>query len=133
VFGMVERGGRVRAKVIKSRSNLDLEPEIYSHVLPSAMIFTDEWVGYNPDRLGKRYKGHHRIRHEDRIYVDGNVHTQTIEGFFGLVKNGIRGVYHSVSSKYLQSYLTSTRGATTTATTGGLCSGRSSIRSGRLP
>jgi ISXO2-like transposase domain len=37
--------------------------------------------------------------------VDGDVHTQTIEGFFGLLKNGIRGVYHAVSEKYLQSYL----------------------------
>lgn len=67
VFGMVERGGRVRARVVKTRSTPDLEPEIYSHVLPSAVIFTDEWVGYNPDRLGKRYKAHHRSRHEDRI------------------------------------------------------------------
>jgi hypothetical protein len=69
------------------------------------MIFTDEWLGYNPDRLSQHFRGHKRIRHEDRIYVDGDVHTQTVEGFFGLLKNGIRGVYHSVSSKWLQSYL----------------------------
>ncbi len=68
------------------------------------MIFTDEWKGYS-HRLGQRYVAHHRIRHLDRVYVDGDVHTQTIEGFFGLLKNGIRGVYHSVSSRYLQSYL----------------------------
>jgi hypothetical protein len=37
--------------------------------------------------------------------VDGNVHTNTIEGFFGLLKNGIRGVYHAVSREYLQNYL----------------------------
>jgi transposase len=39
------------------------------------------------------------------VYVDGDVHTNTIEGFFGLLKNGIRGVYHSVSREYLQNYL----------------------------
>ena len=39
------------------------------------------------------------------VYVDGDVHTNTIEGFFGLLKNGIRGTYHSVSRKHLQSYL----------------------------
>lgn len=105
IWGAVERGGRVRAKVVKSRGTLDVEGAIYTHVLPSSMIFTDEWLGYNPDRLSRRYRGHRRIRHEDRIYVDGTVHTNTIEGFFGLLKNGIRGVYHSVSSQWLQAYL----------------------------
>jgi transposase len=37
--------------------------------------------------------------------VSGDVHTQTIEGFWALVKNGIRGVYHTVSAKHLQGYL----------------------------
>jgi transposase-like protein len=104
IWGAVERGGQVRAKVVKSRGTLDVERAIYTHVLPSSMIFTDEWKGYT-HRLVKDYAGHHRIRHESRVYVDGNVHTQTIEGFFGLLKNGIRGVYHSVSERYLQSYL----------------------------
>ena len=50
-------------------------------------------------------KAHRRIRHAERIYVDGDVHTQTIEGFWALTKNGIRGAYHSVSRKWLQGYL----------------------------
>jgi transposase-like protein len=105
IWAAVERGGRVRSKVVKSRALEDVEPPIYEHVLPASMIFTDEWTGYNADRIGARYRGHRRIRHEDKIYVEGNVHTQTVEGFFGLLKNGIRGVYHAVSRKYLQSYL----------------------------
>jgi transposase len=104
IWGAVERGGRVRAKVVKSRSTLDVEPPIYSHVLPSSMIFTDEWKGYT-ERVTARYAGHRRIRHEDRVYVSGDVHTQTIEGFFGLMKNGVRGTYHAVSSRWLQGYL----------------------------
>ena len=68
------------------------------------MIFTDEWGGYS-HRIGSRYIAHRRIRHEDRVYVSGAVHTQAIEGFFGNIKNGIRGNYHSVSSNWLQSYL----------------------------
>jgi transposase-like protein len=67
------------------------------------MIFTDEWKGY--DKLSGQGFEHRRIKHKERIYVDGDVHTQTIEGFFGLLKNGIRGVYHSVSAKHLQSYV----------------------------
>jgi transposase-like protein len=104
IWAAVERGGRVRAKVVKSRGTLDVEAPIFEHVLPSSMIFTDEWQGYT-HRVGSRYAGHHRIRHEDRIYASGDVHTQTIDGFFGLTKNGIRGTYHAVSSRWLQGYL----------------------------
>ena len=104
IWGAVERGGQIRAKVVKSRGTLDVERSIYTHVLPSSMIFTDEWKGYT-HRIARDYAGHHRIRHESHVYVDGDVHTNTIEGFFGLFKNGIRGVYHAVSERYLQSYL----------------------------
>jgi transposase len=104
IWGAVERGGRIRVKVVKSRGTFDVETPIFTHVLPSSMIFTDEWKGYT-DRVGSRYIAHRRIRHEDRVYVSGDVHTQTIEGFFGNLKNGIRGTHHSVSSKWLQSYL----------------------------
>jgi transposase len=103
IWGAVERGGRIKVEVVKSRGTLDVEGPIFKYVLPSSMIFTDEWFGYT-HRIGGHYLAHHRIRHEDRVYVSGDVHTQTIEGFFGLMKNGIRGTYHSVSSKWLQSY-----------------------------
>jgi transposase-like protein len=104
IFGAVERGGRVRAMVVESRSTRDLEGAMFEFVLPTSMIFTDEWGGYS-HRVGSRYIAHRRIRHEDKIYVSGDVHTQTIDGFFGNLKNGIRGNYHSVSSKWLQGYL----------------------------
>ena len=48
---------------------------------------------------------HKRISHSAKVYVMGEVHTNTIEGFWSLVKRGIGGVYHSVSQKYLQTYL----------------------------
>jgi hypothetical protein len=75
------------------------------------MIFTDDWVGYV--RLGHGRRGkpdkyqyrHRRINHSQRIYVDGAVHTQTIEGFFGHFKSDLRGTHHSVSAKWLGSYL----------------------------
>lgn len=106
VFAMVERGGRVRSVVHEwpQASGL-VRRSIYENVLPESMIFTDEWTGYKGDALSRRYKGHRRIRHAERIYVDGDVHTQTVEGFFGLVKTGIRGTYHAVSAKWLQGYL----------------------------
>lgn len=48
---------------------------------------------------------HSRIHHSSNVYVRGDVHTSTIEGFWSRVKNGLRGVYHSVSEKHLQTYL----------------------------
>lgn len=103
VFGAVERQGRVRAMVVPDSSSATLGPILCQYVLPSSTIFTDEWKAY--ETPGKQFKAHLRIAHKENIYVSGNVHTNTIEGFFSLVKNGIRGVYHSVSAKWLQGYL----------------------------
>lgn len=103
VFAMVERGGRVRAAVVPDRRRETLQGEIAQHVLPASTIFTDEWPAYHG--LAGSYQGHHRIRHSEKVYVSGDVHTQTIEGFFGNLKRGISGTYHAVSTKWLQGYL----------------------------
>lgn len=66
------------------------------------MIYTDEAAAYS--RLRKRGYEHRRVHHSLRVYVSGDVHTNTIEGFWSLVKRGIGGVYHSVSAKHLQMY-----------------------------
>lgn len=100
-FGAVERG-KVRATVVRNSGGHTLRNAVREFVVPETILYTDEYGGY--DKLRGRYR-HHRIRHQDRIYVDGDTHTQTIEGFWSLTKNGIRGVYHSVSKKWLQGYL----------------------------
>jgi transposase-like protein len=102
-MGMVERGGRVRIEVVPSRQGATLKGRIVEHVLPASTIFTDELRAYRG--LDRTFTAHRRIRHKAHIYVDGDVHTNTIEGVFSLVKSGIRGSYHSVSSTHLQSYL----------------------------
>ena len=104
VFGAVERGGRIRAEVIPNSRGQTVQAKVREYVLPASMIYTDDYHGYK--KLdGKGGYTHRRINHSARIYVDGDVHTQTIEGFFGLFKNGVRGAYHSVSKKWLQGYL----------------------------
>jgi transposase len=81
-----------------------LRPIIAERVLPKSTVYTDSYASYDNVRwMGKNYK-HERINHTAGIYVMGHVHTQTIEGFWSLLKRGIEGVYHSVSTKYLQSY-----------------------------
>jgi transposase len=103
VMGIAQRGGQVRAFVVPDRKRETLVGTIREYVLPDSMIYTDELKLYRG--LGKEYRGHRRIKHSEKIYVDGEVTTNAIEGYFALVKNGIRGVYHSVSAKYLQLYL----------------------------
>jgi transposase len=103
VFAMLERDGRVVARVVPDTKSKTLRANIHEFVLPKSMIYTDEYQQYL--KLGKEGYIHRRVNHSLRIYVEGDVHTNSIEGFFGLTKNGIRGVYHSVSKKHLQSYL----------------------------
>jgi transposase-like protein len=105
VFGMVERKGRVRAFATPNVKSATLLPFIRDYVLPKSTIFTDEYKVYGGIKNMKAGYTHRRIRHKQHVYVRGNVHTNTIEGFWSLVKRGIGGVYHQVSTKYLQSYL----------------------------
>jgi transposase len=103
VFGMVQRGGNVTAHVVPSRKGRTLYPHIESRVLPAAIVYTDEAPVYST--LGAKGYQHKRIHHQARVYVDGDTHTNTIEGFWSLVKRGIGGTHHAVSAKHLQGYL----------------------------
>jgi transposase-like protein len=104
VIGIAERGGRVRAVVADDATRQTLHGIAREHILPKSTVFTDELSAY--DGLDK-FNGyaHRRINHSAGVYVMGDVHTNTIEGFWSLVKRGIGGVYHSVGAKYLQTYL----------------------------
>ncbi|MEX1276570.1 MAG: IS1595 family transposase [Bacteroidota bacterium] len=102
-WGAVERGGRVRVKVVPHIGGLVVRGQVRKHVSPTATVFTDEAGAYTT--LYREGFQHFTINHSERVYARGNVHTQTIEGFWALVKNGIRGTHHSVSRKWLQSYL----------------------------
>jgi transposase len=103
VFGMVERGGNVIALAVEDAKATTLMPHLHKRVLPASLVYTDEWRSY--DRLGEAGFEHRRIHHASKVYVVGDIHTNTIEGFWSLVKRGIDGVYHAVSARHLQSYL----------------------------
>jgi len=96
----------VIARVAADTTKPTLHGFIKEYVLPGSVVFTDDFSSYDGIE-GPKYR-HYRIRHSERVYVTGSrgqIHTQTIEGFWSLVKRGIGGVYHSVSKKYLQTYL----------------------------
>lgn len=103
VLGMVERGGIVRARVIESRRGEPLSRAVRVNVNPEAILYTDDWMSYKP--LAREYADHRVINHSAGSYVEGHIYTNTIEGFFGNLKTGMRGTYKLVSRKWLQSYL----------------------------
>ena len=103
VFGAVERGGNIRAAYVgPARTARSVSAKLYEFVLPGTMVFTDDWAGYDP--IGKTY-WHRRINHSAKVYVDGDTHTQTIEGFWGHFKTDVRGTHHSISTRWLSGYL----------------------------
>jgi transposase-like protein len=103
VLGMVERGGNVRLRVIAARRGEPLSGAVRANINPESILITDDWMAYRP--LRREYRDHKVINHSAGSYVDGEIHTNTIEGFFGNMKTGMRGAYKKVSRKWLQSYL----------------------------
>jgi len=103
VVGMVERGGKLEVRKVRNTKRSTVMPIVDANVNKCAHIFTDEYLIYKTlPSMGYR---HDTVPHAEKIYVLGDAHTNTIEGFWSQIKGGIRGVYHSVSSKYLQYYL----------------------------
>ena len=101
-FAITERGGRVVAMHLASKYANTLRGKVRENVKPWSSVYTDDYVGYKG--LERLYQ-HRSVNHSAKVYVDGHVHTQTVDGFFSTLKNGIRGVYHSVSPRWLQGYL----------------------------
>jgi transposase-like protein len=103
VAGLLQRKGKVIAQKVDDTKAETLVPFVQGRVLPASMVYTDENASY--DGLTATGYQHRRVHHSAKVYVDGDAHVNALEGFWSLVKNGIRGVYHSVSDKYLQTYL----------------------------
>ncbi|MGB5926167.1 MAG: IS1595 family transposase [Dehalococcoidia bacterium] len=105
VFGMAQRNGNVIAVIVPDVKSKTLVPIVKEKILPSSIVYTDEFPSYNSlRRLGYKHK---RVHHQSKVYVMGDAHTNTIEGFWSVVKRGIDGVHHAVSAKYLQDYINS--------------------------
>jgi transposase len=112
VVGMVERnGGRAVVRAVADIKSATLLGLVREYILPKSTVYTDELRSYGgisalrgKDKKPARYE-HKRINHSSKVYVNGDIHTNTIEGFWSLIKRGIGGTHHAVSQKYLQSYL----------------------------
>jgi transposase-like protein len=103
VLGMVERGGKLRLVPMKDAKMETIEPLIREHVSPDATLQTDESAIYTI--IGKRhFDGRHRMINHSRSYGVGDIHTNTIENAFSLLKRGVYGTFHKVSIKHLGRY-----------------------------
>jgi transposase-like protein len=104
VFAMVERGGNARAMHLPGLKGARLKDRIRANVDPTARIMTDESQPYRG--IGKSFDGgHHTVNHRLHEYARGDVTTNTIEGFFSLLKRGIIGTFHHVSAEHLHRYV----------------------------
>ena len=108
VFAVVERGGDVRLSKLDRITAPKLIPAIWEAVdLANTTVMTDELGAYHG--VGRRVSGGHKtVKHSARQYVDGKngeVHSNTVESVFSLIKRGLIGTFHSVSKKHLPLYL----------------------------
>ena len=103
VFGMAQRQGIVKAFKVSDMKQSTVLPLIKQNIISNTLIYTDEYQGHR-DLWDAGYR-HKYITHSKKQYVDGDIHTNTIEGFFGQLKRSISGTYHVVSPKYLQLYV----------------------------
>jgi hypothetical protein len=103
VIGAIQRKGKVVARVIENCDRDTLEGFVLEAVSNKvSLLATDDHGGYR--KLGHKFP-HAFVRHIDKEYVVGAVHTNTIEGFWSLVKRGIVGTFHKVSRKYMPLYV----------------------------
>jgi transposase-like protein len=102
VMGILERGGELRAGVIPDTTKATLETTVRFHVKEGAALYTDDHHGYRD--LDDAYR-HESVDHSREEYVRGAVHTNSVEGFWSLLKRQIYGIHHWVSPRHLDQYV----------------------------
>jgi transposase-like protein len=100
-FALVERDGRVRSHHVPSVNNRTLGPILRAQIDAETRVVSDEAGG----KVGREFTRYETVNHSIGEYVRGDVHTNTVEGYFSILKRGIAGTYHHVSPQHLKRYL----------------------------
>ena len=100
-MGIMERGGKLRTVVVANRRRSALQAEVRKHVEAGAALYTDALLSY--EGLATDYA--HKVVNHAAQYVDGRVHTNSLENFWSLLKRGVSGTYGSVEPFHLFRYL----------------------------
>lgn len=104
IVALVERQGEVRAFHVASVNGQTLKSILHGNIAKSAHLMTDDWHAYR--KIGRHFASHETVNHSKGEYARGNVTTNTIEGFFSILKRGLIGTFHHVSPKHLDRYVT---------------------------
>ena len=102
-FSLVERGGRVRSHHVPAVNAKTLRPIMRAHIDRKSFLMTDDAGQYRV--IGPGFASYQTVNHSIEEYVRGDAHTNTVEGYFSLLKRGINGSYHHVSQQHLRRYL----------------------------
>jgi transposase-like protein len=103
VVSLVERKGRVRSQIVPVVTSHNLKAVLKKHVHPTAHIFTDQLHGYK--KAARGFASHQTVNHSAGEYSRGIVNTNTVEGFFSILKRGVMGTFHHISVKHMPLYL----------------------------
>ena len=103
VHAIVERGGRVRAHHVPRVNGAILRPILDQHADRASALMTDTDGSYL--HIGREFASHETVNHAADEYVRGEVHSNTIEGYFSVLNRGLNGTYHAVSEAHLHRYL----------------------------
>jgi hypothetical protein len=103
VHTLVERGGRARSHHIANVTGKTLAPILFANVRRESALMTDTHGGYL--HLGKGFARHEMVDHGRDEYVRGDAHSNTVEGYFSVLKRGVYGTFHHVSEAHLHRYL----------------------------
>jgi transposase-like protein len=103
VFSLVERGGKVRSHHVPAVTSSNLRPIVAAQIHGDTNVMTDE--GRAAMKVGGEFALHSSVNHGAGEYVRGNVHTNTVESYFSILKRAIYGTYHHVSQRHLKRYL----------------------------
>jgi transposase-like protein len=101
-FSLVERGGKVRSFHVPDVSAKTLRPILMEQIERGSKLFTDDAGQYR--HMGEDFQ-HEAVAHSTGEYVRGDAHTNTVEGYFAILKRGLIGTYHHVSAAHLKRYL----------------------------
>jgi len=105
VVGLVERGGKVRSHHVTAVTAKNVGAILDAQLRDGGKLYTDEARAYEGHEIKPKHRPHATVNHSAGEYVRGKVHTNTIEGYFSILKRGINGVYHHVSEQHLKRYL----------------------------
>lgn len=103
VFALVEREGRVRSRHVADVRGTTLRIELEKHASPKSRLMTDEHQGYS--LIGWNFASHEQVNHSKLEFARGDVSTNSVEGFFSILKRGLDGIYQHVSEAHLHRYL----------------------------